>query len=148
MSDYNLLEDKLAPKEKTASAYNDIGNFSNGLAKVGLYTSKGYLYGFINSEGNEIIKPQYTSASEFHGNIACVYDSNYKQNGITQPIYIYKTGKIVTKPEYSDYDNTYGYYPLGYRNSESSLYPILVSGKYIYIDKKGNFIKNSPTPKI
>lgn len=47
-------------------------NFSEGLAQVAKKKKKEFIYGFIDSTGNEVIKPQYYEATDFINGMSIV----------------------------------------------------------------------------
>lgn len=81
----------LDTKGKTVGSitWNEIGDFSEGLATV----KKEDLYGYINSNGEVIIDPQYTDAHAFHEGLAAV-----KINGNYQ--YINKDNQVIIQPSF------------------------------------------------
>lgn len=57
-----------APAEPTKPQYEVVGKLSNGLVAV----KEGYLYGFINSKNEYVIKAQYQQVEDFHNGHARV----------------------------------------------------------------------------
>ena len=57
-----------APAEPAKPQYEVVGELSNGLVAV----KEGFLYGFINSKNEYVIKAQYQQVKDFHNGHACV----------------------------------------------------------------------------
>ncbi|WP_418211856.1 WG repeat-containing protein [Bacteroides zhangwenhongii] len=62
-------------------AVMSISNFIEGLA---VFRTEDNLYGYVNTKGEVVIKPQYTSASIFQENIALITDKNDKKLAINR----------------------------------------------------------------
>ena len=117
--------------------------------------------GFINKEGEIVIKPQFFFAAEFSDGMALVsVDSEIKKNG-----YIDKTGKMVIKPRFAhcglfheglapvEIGNTYGFMDktgtvvikpefdsaIGFSEDMGI---IRIGDSYGYIDRKGKIVIN------
>ncbi len=81
------------------------------------------LYGYLDYDGNEIIKPQFTAAGEFYRGVACVYDGtidingNYVEHGIYDKIKN-KGGDLV----FYRGDSSINEYILGFTDKDYSCY--------------------------
>ena len=69
------------------------GIYNDGLACVQDYTTK--KYGYINTEGDYVIEPQYECAYDFADGLACVVEYDTKKYG-----YIDVSGSYVVAPKY------------------------------------------------
>jgi hypothetical protein len=87
-------------------AYDFIGDFSEGYAKVKLNGK----WGLIDGEGNEIVPPEYVQVGEFHEGLVAVKLKAENQNWG----FIDKTGKVVVPPKYDDVSDFYQGYALVY----------------------------------
>jgi thioredoxin-related protein len=94
--------------------------FAEGLASF----ESGNLYGFMDSSGKIVIKPQFEMTYSFSEGIAAV-----KKNG--KWIYIDKTGKTVINPD--------GYMPSGSIH-HGLAFVRTEDMRYGYIDRSGNFV--------
>ena len=74
------------------SSIGDISDFSNGFALI----YKNDLYGYINTEGKEVIEAKYKEAYNFSDGLARVKFPNTNKYG-----YINEDGKVVIRPEYT-----------------------------------------------
>lgn len=123
--------------------YELYGRFTCGRALV--RDEKG-LYGYLDYDGNEVIKPQFTSAGEFYGGTASVYGGTIDVNGNYIEHELYETIKnnngalAFYRGEYST-----NRYILGFSNKDFSCYFETVSPKkeirkrkkkYYYADYK------------
>ena len=124
--------------------YELYGRFTCGRALV--RDEKG-LYGYLDYDGNEVIKPQFTSAGEFYGGTASVYGGTIDVNGNYIEHELYETIKnnngalTFYRGEYST-----NRYILGFSNKDFSCYFETVSLKkeirkrkkkyYYYVDYK------------
>ncbi|MFN3402735.1 MAG: WG repeat-containing protein [Cytophagaceae bacterium] len=96
--------------------FEDIGNFSEGLAKA---KNKGR-WGFIDSSGEPVVDFAYFDAKDFHEGLAAVKKGN--KYG-----YVNKSGQLVILPEF-DFAGDF----------HNGLAPVKVKGKFGYIDANGN----------
>lgn len=92
----------------------------------GLYViKKDDKFGYMNTNGEIVISPQYDKATTFENGIACIqYNNEYGC--------IDKQGKTVVEPQFDEM-----------KNFSEDLAAIKISGKWGYIDKSGK-IKISP----
>lgn len=86
---------KLAVEAK----YDDVKDFYNGLAIVGIKDRKSFRYGFIDTTGRIVIKPVYLDAGYFAYGLAPVKIG--KKYG-----FIDKSGQVVIQPKY---DNAFSF---------------------------------------
>lgn len=93
--------------------------FSDGLAKIITSTQ---LYGFINENGEKIIKPEYDSAHDFSEGLAAF-------KSVNKWGFINTNGNIVIEPQYTNVGDF-----------KEGLAFVQVNGQYGYIDKKGEMI--------
>lgn len=110
----------------TFKPYSFIGGFSNGRALVGNNNELGkYGYGYLDKEGNEVIKIQYENATDFKEGKALVklFDDDYKLIDIN--------GKVLSSYDY----NYVGNYGEGY----FAFQPTLEEG-FGYINEKGEVV--------
>ncbi len=109
-------------KQITPLKYHKIYPFKNGLAKVQIFTSLGFKYGFIDKTGKEIISPKYLEARDFSDGLVIVKDS-------TKKIILDKSGTIISKPDFEYIDDfKYG------------LARIIKDNKCGFIDKNCNVV--------
>jgi hypothetical protein len=126
-------------KELTQCIYDRIGfgtlDFSNGIAVV----IKNGKYGFLSRNGVEIIECKYECALNFSEGLAAV-----KENG--------KWGFINQKGAYAIaniYDSaTAGFFHEGDVLFSNGYARVILNGKAIFIDKKGNKIKDCPYERV
>ena len=119
-------------KKRISFRYDSVGNFSEGLAKVGkypdMYIKNVYKYGYINKKGKEVIPLKYDETEDFSDGLAKVAiggGATYKYG------FIDKTGNEVVSLEYDEAGNfSEG---LAWVRKGS-----VFDGKYGYIDKSGN----------
>lgn len=115
--------------------YQNIYDFHEGLALV----KAGGEYGFINRNGDLIIRPQFEEALDFHEGLAQVVFNAEGDN----PKYgfIDKTGNIVIEPKFkfglTDFSFSEGL-AVGVQGNGRALNPS--SDKFGYIDKTGKFV--------
>ena len=101
------------------SKYIEIGLFNQGLARV---KNRENLYGFINKEGKEVIKPAYIDARKFSGGLVAVQDPGSYLWG-----FINKKGELVIPCQYKDA----GWFCEGYASVQQT------NGNWIFINKRG-----------
>jgi hypothetical protein len=99
--------------------YDFIGDFSEGYAKVKLNDK----WGLIDTEGNEIVRPEYVQVGDFHEGLVAVKMKPEAHNWG----FIDKTGEVVVPPKYDDVANFY----LGYAS-------VYLDGYWGYINTQGN----------
>jgi hypothetical protein len=112
----------------TSKAYSFIGNYKDGRALFANTSEDGrYLYGYLDTEGNEAIPFQYESGTDFKNGKAIV---KIKDN-------VYETidveGNTIT---------AYNYGFVGNMNGELLVFQPIGNDKYGYIDYQGNIIIN------
>ena len=115
--------------------YNGIGDFINGFAVIEDKTENDYKFGFINLEGKELLTPglKYDSVHPFSYGLALVGIMTSKKAFKYAYGYIDETGTEVIKCQYegaSDFKST------------GTARVMISFGKFIYINKKCNLIKN------
>ena len=101
-----------------ANAKDDNYDFSENLASVS-FDGK---YGYINTDGDFVIEPQFEAAGSFAEGVACV-----KTNG--KYGYIDTNGKFVIEPQFDDAGSF----------TEGVAY-VKTNGKYGYINTNGKFV--------
>lgn len=109
---YTIKEDEIFQRSKVREEGIIVGDFREGLA---VFTKPRELYGFINQNGEIVIRQQYTKVVEpFHDGKAVVYDDQRHSNIIINTIggfeeheekYIYEN-KIKGRPVYSQLTST------------------------------------------
>ena len=109
-----------APSSPDSNCMDMSATFDEGLASFKV----GKLYGFIDSSGKIVIKPQFEMTYSFSEGIAAV-----RKNG--KWMYIDKTGKTVIDPE--------GYVPSGSFH-HGMAFVRSEDMRYGYIDRSGNFV--------
>lgn len=109
-------------KEITSLKFFSAGDFSEGLANVGINGK----WGYIDSMGKIIINPQFNFADQFSEGLAVVEIGSL---GSDQHGYIDKTGKMVVPAQFEDA-----------RNFSEGLAAVKVKNKWGYIDKNGRFV--------
>jgi len=93
---YTIKEDEIFQRSKVREEGIIVGDFREGLA---VFTKPRELYGFINQNGEIVIRQQYTKVVEpFHDGKAVVYDDQRHSNII-----------INTIGDFEDYDEKYIY---------------------------------------
>jgi hypothetical protein len=75
--------------------YDDVKDFYNGLAVVGVKYRKSFRYGYIDTAGHVVIKATYADAGYFEYGLAPVKIG--KKYG-----FIDKTGRLVVQPKYDN----------------------------------------------
>lgn len=104
------------------------GDFHEGLASVGLFSSTGYKGGYINKEGQLVIRGQWENfyKSDFHEGLAAVMDHNKKFG------FINSTGKVVISCQW---DN------VSYEGFKDGIVGVQNSSKkWGFIDKTGKVV--------
>ena len=101
--------------------YNYVGTFHNGLAVVKLNNK----YGFVNTEGEEVVEPKYDEIGYFYDGLARV-----KLNGKWG--FVNTEGVEVVEPKYTWVDNFY-----------ENIATVYLAGKTYYINTQGNLIFNN-----
>jgi len=86
-------------KQAIEPVYDDVKDFYNGLAVVGLKHGKAFRYGYIDTTGRVVIKATYADAGYFEYGLAPVKIG--KKYG-----FIDKTGQVVIQPKY---DNAFSF---------------------------------------
>jgi hypothetical protein len=123
---FNIINEKgkkLIPKFKH---YNYIGNFREERAQYGIIDfTKGYIYGYLDKDGKEIIPAQYEYVNDFYKEKAVV---RIKEN---EYALINIDGEILNKYEYVFVGNI--------RDGLLSFKEDIV-GKYGFIDEDGNVV--------
>ncbi len=112
---------------------NPIKDFHNGAAVISRNSGEDMVYGYIDTDGKEIIKPLYKIAGDFGAD-----DTAYVYKGDGKYAQIDRTGKELNQYEidkkYSPYNITDGY--VIYYNSKSNLYGVLnLKGEEIFAAK-------------
>ena len=122
-------------KEVIQCKFNYLGtNFSNGLCVYASGTPSHYKYGYINENGDVVIKAQYKYAKTFSEGLAFVEDSK------SNKLYINTKGEQVVVA--NDYDNAFNYHNgLAFVGKDigENIYGEN-EFKYGAIDKKGNLV--------
>lgn len=108
--------------------YSEAGDFSEGLAYVGEYSS--LWFGFIDKNDNKVFETKYTVSpgALFKDGLIPVSDSSRKY------AYMNRSGKLIT-PFKFDYAE----------NFSEGLAVVSIGDKWGYIDKQGNTTFNPPT---
>ncbi len=112
-------------KPAIAPQYDELGNFSEGLASF----SENAKYGFLDKRGNKIIPPKYDAVTEFKEGIAFVGQADTNQNflwGI-----INKSGNVIVDWQYEQV-----------REYSEGLIAVKKNNKWFFIDQLGNKIIN------
>lgn len=80
--------------------FKNAESFSNGMAKVSFSVGWPPEWGYINQKGELIIKPQYSSATNFSNNLASVkiIDNDFRRNHITKTYIIDNKGNNIFGP--------------------------------------------------
>ncbi len=104
--------------------YSDNGMFSEGLVPVSIWDTTVHktLYGYIDTNANFVINPQFNGAENFSDEFAAV-----KINDIWG--FIDRTGKIVIEPQYN-----------AVNKFSEGLAPVKVKGKFGFIDKTNKIV--------
>jgi hypothetical protein len=124
-------------------------DFHEGLASLGVAMEgkKGRVYGYIDKDGNQVLKPQFIAAKNFSEGLAAVRTNHNINPQLAQDEswgYIDKSGNFVIKPQYNEarpfikdkaWVHTGGTYvitsgPRGWQG-----------GEWFLIDKKGNVLE-------
>ena len=108
--------------------YSNIGNFHEGMAAV----CRNEMWGYINSDGEEVIPCKYAAAFDFSEGLACVFVSEND----CQIEFIDHKGNSIVKGYYGDCLNFEEFY---FRNGISKVRD--KDGKELWIDKKGNVVE-------
>ena len=92
--------------EKLLEGYSKVYNETEGLFCVGIGTDPitgfGGKYGFINNQGEMVIKPVFDYARPFHDGLALISIGRDKSGFGGSDGFIDNTGKIVIEPQYSE----------------------------------------------
>jgi hypothetical protein len=131
--------------------FDDAEEFSEGMAAVGFATQKhastkspwpwdeigipwehNNSYGYINKEGEIVIKPTYIYASRFSDGLAAVSTGTWGPRGRGPAGYIDKVGKIIIEFKYTDAKE--------FSEGLAAVHVGGYGGKYGYIDKREKFI--------
>ncbi|ATD55613.1 WG repeat-containing protein [Clostridium chauvoei] len=124
-----------AGNQITKKTYNYIGNFNNSRAVIGISgPNDTYLYGYIDLDGNEIIKPIYLNANDFSDDFSVVKLKNGKfqlidTNGNSIASFNYKFVGSYSEGIMSFSNNAYG--PYGYIDENGD---ILIKPKFYSAD--------------
>jgi hypothetical protein len=98
--------------------------FSDGLARFHLKDTRyGYQYGFIDTKGKVVIKPQYGYHCLFNEGLACAEEDGKWG-------FIDKTGKFVIEPQFDEAEDF----------SADGITSVSLNGKWGFIDKTGKFL--------
>jgi hypothetical protein len=109
--------------------YDMVSDFSEGLARVYVYSNGQYKYGFIDKSGHEVVPLKYDKAGDFSEGLAAVV-LNGKWG------YIDKSGREVIPLKYNERER---YWPDYWAdNFSEDLVAVELNGKWSYIDKSGN----------
>ncbi len=104
---------------------NNTGDFHDGLAVF----EKELYFGYVNTNGDIVIQPEYFMSYDFSEGLATVSNENDKHG------FIDTTGKLVIPFQFDhNFDGTYLYE--GFNNGLASVY---TGEKFGYINKKGEF---------
>jgi hypothetical protein len=113
-----------------APEFYKVGNFVEGLAKVGFYRPEGYVFGFINKAGKYEINPQFDAAFDFSEGYAPVKFGG--KWGV-----IDRSGKYVIPPQF---DTLYAF--------KSGLMQAKRETKFGYINETGEFVWSTDLPQL
>ena len=142
------------------------GDFSEGLAAVGLNN----IWGYIDKKGIFVINQQFTSACRFSEELASVsfndiiWGYTNKSGYIVIPFqynnatpfseglaavkikskwgFINKKGEVIINPQFNDVGPSFGYqrFPYLLPVFSEGMAPVKIGGKWGYIDKSGNMV--------
>ncbi len=104
---------------KIQGDYDELGNFSEGLASF----RKKSKWGYLNLQGSEVIPNQYYNAFAFHNGLAKVSNFERKYGMIDSE------GKVIIPIEYD-----------GIRNFKEELCAVLKDGKWTYINAQNETV--------
>ncbi|MFL6228866.1 MAG: WG repeat-containing protein [Pyrinomonadaceae bacterium] len=117
--------------------YDLVWQFHDGLARVrydvprgkvmtveGEQTDYSYKYGFVDRDGREVIRPQFSEATYFSEGYALAAPPGSDRLGI-----IDKAGNFVHPPEYEDGEEF-----------QEGLAPVMVGGRWGYVDRSGAWV--------
>ncbi|KRU41371.1 WG repeat-containing protein [Clostridium sporogenes] len=123
---FNIINEKGDELISKTQNYSYIGNFKEGRAQYGIIDpNKGYLYGYLDRDGKDIIPAQYEYANDFYKEKAVV---RIKEN---EYALINVDGEILNKYEYASVGNL--------REGLLS-FKEDIGGKYGFIDEDGNVV--------
>ena len=111
-----------------------LGDFSQGLALIRGAEADGFLFGFIDRNGNQVVPFRYFMATDFSEGLAAVTNDNGRWG------FIDHTGNEVVRPARR---RTYSrVWPLseGLARVNSGWHPIVAGGNWGFIDRAGNVI--------
>jgi hypothetical protein len=128
----------LALKAKAEGKRNIIGYFSKEIYPASIRTIDGIQWGYINSEGKFIIKPDFQSAMDFQNNGLAIISKN--DMGV-----IDSNGKFIIEPKY-DYIEKFSE-GIAIATNKEGYYAFSETGKQIFEYKYyiGNFQENRAT---
>lgn len=104
------------------NGYAIVDPFKDGMAAIGTYDNK---WGFIDSDGQEIVTPQYESVEDFSTGLAIIVSDDTKYGVIN------KSGKVILEPVYERVETGNG------------LIAAKKDGIYTLMDDTGKFILKS-----
>ena len=119
--DYAMVDDlgnvKIGP-------YEELGMFSEGLARVGFHDKNGYKEGYVDVNGKIAIEPAFWHSSDFEEGLAWASMDEDGKYG-----YIDKTGKFVIQPQFD-----------GCSEFSNGLAKVRHGEKYGIVDKTGKYL--------
>lgn len=122
----DLIEKRIYLGELRNLNYNTIGEFKENLALVSInkHDLSDNLYGFIDENLNEKIKPEYIEATSFSEGLSAVRKANSKEF-----IYIDKNNKVILS---GNYEKAYPF--------KDGLAKVIINKKEVFINKDGEIV--------
>ena len=122
----DLIEKRIYLGELGDLNYNTIGEFKENLALVSInkHDLSDNLYGFIDENLNEKIKPEYIEATSFSEGLSAVRKANSKEF-----IYIDKNNKVILS---GNYEKAYPF--------KDGLAKVIINKKEVFINKDGEIV--------
>ena len=136
MPDDDLLDSDLIV---IPSQFDDVGDFSEGLAKIGVDDSDPRTYGYINKSGEIVIPPRFDDVGDFSEGLAYFivdgdWDSEADWWDSGKYGYINRSGEIVIPPRFDIFEH------LGNFSEGLARFFDIDSNDYGYINKSGEIV--------